>query len=307
VSAAKRVGVVEVGPRDGLQNEPVHFSTAQKIAFIGRVLDAGVRRIEVASFVNPKRVPQMADAEAVLDALPAREGVRYIGLVLNARGAERALHTKVHELGAVCAATDSFAQANQGQTAAESLATAMEIVRAAWAGGRLGQITISASFGCPFEGEVRPERVLDIAKRAAEARPIEIALADTIGAAVPAEVSDLFGRAREAIAPIPLRAHFHNTRNTAIANVWAAIEVGATTVDASLGGLGGCPFAPKATGNVASEDVVYLLDRSHVETGIDLAKLIAASHWLAGEIGRTLPGMVARAGSFPMAKTDVPA
>lgn len=299
----KRVGLVEVGPRDGLQNEPVPFTTLRKVEFIRRALDAGVTRIEVASFVHPKRVPQMADAEALLEKLPEREGVRYIGLALNDRGVERALQTKVHELGAVCAATDSFARANQGQTAEESLSTAMEVVRRARAGGRLGQITISVSFGCPFEGEVRLARVLDMARRAAESQPIEIALADTIGVAVPPQVSERIARVREAIAPIPVRAHFHNTRNTGLANVWAAVEEGALVVDGSIGGLGGCPFAPKATGNVPSEDVVYLLQRSGVETGIHLEKLIAAAQWLSGEAGRTLPGMVSRAGSFPSAKT----
>jgi hydroxymethylglutaryl-CoA lyase len=253
----------------------------------------------VASFVHPERVPQMADAEAVLEALPEEPGRRYVGLALNRRGVERALKTKVHEVGAVCATTDSFARANQGQGAAESLAVAMEVVRAARAGGKLGQITISASFGCPFEGEVAPSRVLEMAKRAADAQPIEIALADTIGVAVPGQVSELIARARESIAPIPVRAHFHNTRNTAVANVWAAVEAGASVVDASIGGLGGCPFAPKSTGNVASEDVAYLLQRSGVETGLDLQKLIDAATWLSTLLGRDLPGMVSRAGIFP--------
>jgi len=295
----RRVGFVEVGPRDGLQNEKTVLPTATKLELIARALAAGVKRIEVASFVHPERVPQMADAEAVVEALPEREGVRYIGLALNARGVERALNTKVHEVGAVCATTDAFAQVNQGQTSEESLAVATEIVRAARAGGRLGQITISAAFGCPFEGEVAPARVLDMAKRAAESRPIEIALADTIGVAVPGQTSELVMRVKDAIAPIPVRAHFHNTRSTAVANVWAAVEAGASAVDASIGGLGGCPFAPKSTGNVASEDVAYLLQRSGVETGLDLAKLIETVDWLSGVLGRSLPGMVSRAGVFP--------
>jgi hydroxymethylglutaryl-CoA lyase len=298
----RQIGFVEVGPRDGLQNEKTILSTEQKLEFIQRALAAGVRRIEVASFVHPERVPQMADAEAVLDALPDHDGVRYIGLALNRRGVERALKTRVHEVGAVCATTDGFAKANQGQTAEESLSVAMELVRAARHGGKLGQITISASFGCPFEGEVAPSRVLDMATRAAGSQPTEIALADTIGGAVPAQVADLIAQAKEAIAPIPVRAHFHNTRNTAVANVWAAIQAGASVVDASIGGLGGCPFAPRSTGNVASEDVAYLLSRSGVETGLDLRKLIDTANWLSGLLGRDLPGMVSRAGDFPRPK-----
>jgi hydroxymethylglutaryl-CoA lyase len=298
-----RVGFVEVGPRDGLQNEKSVFTTEQKLDFIAHALDAGVRRIEVASFVHPERVPQMADAEAVLEALPEKTGVRYIGLALNRRGVERAMKTKVHEIGAVCATTDAFAKANQGQGADESLTVAIDVVRAARGGGKLGQITISAAFGCPFEGEVAPARVLDMAKRAADSEPIEVALADTIGVAVPAQVSELVTRTREAISPILVRAHFHNTRNTAVANVWAAVAAGASVVDASIGGLGGCPFAPKSTGNVASEDVAYLLQRSGVETGLNVEKLIEVSNWLSTVLGRTLPGMVSRAGMFPRSRS----
>ena len=297
----RSVTFVEVGPRDGLQNELTPFSTAQKLEFITRAIACGIRRIEVASFVNPARVPQMADAEAVLEALPEREDVSYIGLALNRRGVERALHTKVHEVGAVCAATDGFARANQGQTSQESLELAMEIVRAARAGGKTGQITLSVAFGCPFEGEVAPARVLEMCRRAAESRPMEIALADTIGVAVPAQAGDLVAAVREAIAPTPVRAHFHNTRNTAIANVWAAVQAGASVVDGSIGGLGGCPFAPKSTGNVPSEDVAYLLARSGVETGLELDRLIACAGWLSSVLDRPLPGMVSRAGNFPRA------
>jgi hydroxymethylglutaryl-CoA lyase len=304
--SARSIELVEVGPRDGLQNEAVAFSTAQKIDFIGRAIAAGVTRIEVASFVNPARVPQMADAEAVLEALPDLPGVRYIGLALNLRGVERALRTRLHEVGAVCATTDSFAMRNQGQSSDESLAVAAEIVRAAHGGGRTASITISAAFGCPFEGEVPPARVLEMAKRAADAQPDEIALADTIGVAVPVQVSELVARVRGAIAPIPVRAHFHNTRNTGIANVWAAVEAGAGVVDASLGGLGGCPFAPKATGNVPTEDVVYMLERSGVRTGLDLDRLIAAALWLGESLGRQLPAMVSRAGPFPRQSGSMP-
>ena len=299
--AIKGVEFVEVSPRDGLQNERECLPTATKLALIAHAVGAGVRRIEVASFVHPARVPQMADAEAVLAGLPETSDVVYIGLVLNKRGALRALATKAHQLGAVCVATDSFALRNQGQTSNESLAVATEIVALARREERSAQITIGAAFGCPFEGEVDAERVVTMAKIAADARPVEVALADTIGVGVPSQVAELVGRVREAIAPLPVRVHFHNTRNTGIANVWAAVGAGAATIDGSIGGLGGCPFAPGAAGNVPSEDVIYMLDRSGVATGIDLAELIGAARWLGGEMGRTLPGMTSRAGAFPMA------
>jgi hydroxymethylglutaryl-CoA lyase len=274
-------------------------STADKVALIERSIAAGVRRIEVASFVNPAKVPQMADAEAVVAALPRRADVTYIGLVLNQRGADRALAAGIDELGSVCVASDRFAIRNQGQTSAESLAVAKSVVASARAAGRGGQITIAAAFGCPFEGEVSPDLVVAMAIDAVRASPREVALADTIGVAVPARVSELVGRVVKAIAPIPVRVHFHDTRNTGIANVWAAVQAGAASVDASLGGLGGCPFAPTATGNVATEDVAYLFERSDVPTGLDLSKLIEASAWLSDVVGKPLPAALSRAGGFP--------
>ena len=293
------IEIVEVGARDGLQNEAVLFSTAQKLELIRLAIDAGVRRIEAASFVNPKLVPQMADAEAVSEGLVRRDDVIYIGLVLNKRGALRAIEAGLNELGAVCAASDGFALRNQGQTSDESLKMCCEVVRLAREAGRRAQITISTAFGCPFDGEVDPQRVIDMAKIAAAAGPIEVAIADTIGVASPSEVANLVTSVRASIAPLPVRVHFHNTRNTGLANVWAAVTAGAKTVDASLGGLGGCPFAPRATGNVPTEDVVYLLERSGISTGLDLDRLIEASAWLSGNMGRELPGMVSRAGNFP--------
>jgi hydroxymethylglutaryl-CoA lyase len=293
------IEIVEVGARDGLQNEAVLFSTAQKLELINRAIEAGVRRIEVASFVNPKLVPQMADAEAVCAGLPRRDDVIYIGLVLNKRGALRAIEAGLPELGAVCAASDGFAQRNQAQSSDESLAMCVEVVRLARQEGRRGQITISTAFGCPFDGEVAPQRVIEMAKIAASAGPVEVAIADTIGVAAPRDVADLVARVRAAIDPLPVRVHFHNTRNTGLANVWAAVNAGAHTVDTSLGGLGGCPFAPRATGNVPTEDVVYMLERSGYHTGLDLDRLIEASAWLAGGMGRELPGMLGRAGNFP--------
>jgi hydroxymethylglutaryl-CoA lyase len=293
------IEIVEVGPRDGLQNEAVLFNTQQKLEFIRRAIDSGVRRIEVASFVNPKLVPQMADAEAVSAGLIRRDDVTYIGLVLNKRGALRAIEAGLDELGAVCAASDGFAMRNQGQSSDESLAMCCEVVRLARQEGRRGQITISTAFGCPFDGEVDPQRVVDMAKVAASANPVEVAIADTIGVAAPRDVADLVARVKAAIAPLPVRVHFHNTRNTGLANVWAAVNAGASTVDASLGGLGGCPFAPRATGNVPTEDVIYMLERSGYRTGLDLDRAIETVTWLAGEMARELPGMLSRAGNFP--------
>lgn len=291
---------VEVGPRDGLQNERETIATPDKIALIARSIAAGARRIEVTSFVNPMRVPQMADAEAVCAALPERSDVTFIGLVLNTRGAERAIATgRIDQLGAVAVATDQFAMANQGQTSDASIDVSKAIIARARAAGLTAQATISAAFGCPFEGEVSEARVVKMARQLAEAGPVEVALADTIGVANPAQVARLVEAVRAAIAPLPVRVHFHNTRGTGLANVWTAIAAGAEVVDASLGGLGGCPFAPGAAGNVASEDVVYMLERAHIATGMDLDQLIAASAWLSGIIGRKLPGMVAQAPRFP--------
>jgi hydroxymethylglutaryl-CoA lyase len=297
-----RIEIVEVGPRDGLQNEPGEVATADKLALIERLIDGGARRIEATSFVNPRKVPQMADADQVAANLPDRPDVTFIGLVLNARGADRALsHNRIDELGAVCVTTDDFAMANQGQTSDQSVDVARDIIDAAKRAGRRGQATIAASFGCPFTGEVAEDRVVAIAERLAEAGPVEVALADTIGVATPVAVGRLVRRVREAIGPLPVRVHLHNTRNTGIANVWAAVEAGASTIDASLGGLGGCPFARGAAGNVPTEDVVYMLERSGVATGLDLDRLIEASRWFAGVMNKELPGMLGRAGRFPKA------
>lgn len=296
----RQVEIVEVGPRDGLQNEPTCVSTADKIILVERAITAGVRRIEVASFVNPRRVPQMADAEAVIAALPRCPDVTYIGLVLNQRGVERALATSIDELGAVCVASDGLGIRNQGQESQASLDVACDVVRMAHSHGRSAQVTIAAAFGCPFDGEVAMDRVVAMAKAAAASGAREVALADTIGVAVPQDVEKLVARTVQAIAPVPVRAHFHNTRNTGLGNVWAAINAGASTIDASIGGLGGCPFAPGAAGNVATEDVAYMLDRSGVATGLDLAQLIEAASWLSIVMGKQLPGLVSRAGGFFM-------
>lgn len=296
----KQVSIVEVGPRDGLQNESIIFSTEEKAEFVSRMIKSGVRRLEVASFVHPKRVPAMADAEALLEILPDLDDVSYIGLVLNLRGAERAVKTKVHEIGCVLVASETFGQKNQGQTIEEGHKVVAEILDFSRAQGKLAQVTIAAAFGCPYEGEVSASKIIDIAQRIAESDPMEIALADTIGVGVPGAVRDLFGVLAEKIPHIPLRGHFHNTRNTGIANAYAAFEGGATTLDASLGGIGGCPFAPNATGNIATEDLIYLLNRSSVETGVSLKSLIENSKWIEEKLGRKVPSLVSKAGDFPV-------
>lgn len=295
------IEMVEVSPRDGLQNEPGFFPTADKLELISRAIAAGSKRIEVASFVHPGRVPQMADAEAVCAGLPkrSRDEVTYIGLTLNKRGALRALETQVHELGAVVCATDGFGTRNQGRTSDETLEDAMEIIRLAKEHGRTAQATISVAFGCPFDGEVAASRVAEIARRLAAAGPREIALGDTIGVAVPSQVKAVVTAIKAAAPGVPIRLHFHDTRNTAVANAWAGVEMGAATLDASIAGIGGCPFAPNATGNVATEDLQYMLQRSGVETGLKLDGLIDTAKWLSGRMGRTLPGLVSRAGGFP--------
>jgi hydroxymethylglutaryl-CoA lyase len=294
----QHVDIVEVGPRDGLQSEPGVLPTATKVEFIERAIAAGVRRVEVTSFVNPKRVPQMADAEAVLAALPRREGVHYIGLVLNRKGFERAAAAGCTEIGMAVVASDTFNQRNQGVTSDESIAAWLDIARSAKQAGIRPQVTVSAAFGCPFEGEVPVSRVVEIAKRVAEAEPFEIALADTIGVGVPSQVIELVGRLREAVPGVALRCHFHNTRNTGIANAFAAVQAGVRTLDASLGGIGGCPFAPAATGNIPTEDLVYMLHRSGHPTGIDLAAAIETGKWLQEQLGRPVPSMLVRAGDF---------
>jgi hydroxymethylglutaryl-CoA lyase len=302
---ARTVQIVEVAPRDGLQNESTLVPTADKVTLIERMIDAGARRFEVASFVHPGRVPQMADAEAVIAALPDRADLSYIGLCLNRRGVERAARTRdgnkrgVDEAGCVTVASDAFGKANQNQTSAESVAENVAMLELAKREGLVPQVTIAVAFGCPFEGAVDSARVIAIAEQLAETGPVEIAVADTIGVAVPGQVRDLIGALREMLPDdVRLRAHFHDTRATGIANAWAAWEAGADVLDSSLGGLGGCPFAPGATGNIATEDLVYLLERSGLPTGIDLEKAIAVNKWFATVMGKALPSSVGRAGGF---------
>lgn len=283
---------VEVSPRDGLQNEKTILSTADKVELIARAVAAGARRIEVASFVNPKLVPQMADAEAVIAALPKRPDVRTIGLVLNERGAGRALATSVDELGVVVAASDVFGTANQGLDVDAGIAMAGRVIEQARSVGRDAQVTISVAFGCPLSGAVDPACVVDMARRLAAFGPLEIALADTIGVARPDEVSRLVAAVVEAVRPLPVRVHFHDTRGTGVANAIAAVAAGAVTVDASIGGTGGCPFAPGAAGNVATEDVAYALND---RMAVDIDVVCEAAVWLNEKLQRTRTSAMTRA------------
>lgn len=293
------VTVMEVSPRDGLQNENVLVSTENKLRLIDQALAAGCRRIEVTSFVNPKVVPQMADAEAVCQGLPQRGDVRYTGLILNSRGYDRLRATeRLDEAGLVIAASDTFGERNQGMNVEAGLQMAQEILHQGAASGFPVQVTIAVAFGCPFEGDVPMTRVVDMAKALADAQPVEIALADTIGVAVPQQVAETFSRLKEALGDIPLRAHFHDTRNTGIANAYAALLAGVATLDASIGGIGGCPFAPNATGNIATEDLVYMLNRSGVEHGVALSELISGADWLQSVLEKSVPSSLLRAGDF---------
>jgi len=296
----QNVTVMEVSPRDGLQNESARLTTEQKITLVERALDAGARRIEVTSFVHPKVVPQMADAEDVCRGIPQRGDVTYTGLVLNRRGYERLLATeRLDEAGIVIPASDTFGSRNQGMTVSEGLAMATDILRDARRRGFRAQVTIAVAFGCPFEGDVPADRVVELAKALADAGPVELALADTIGVGVPRQVAELFGRLKDLFAgELPLRAHFHDTRNTGIANAAAALDAGVATLDASIGGIGGCPFAPNASGNIATEDLVYLLNRSGVTHGLDLERLIDSAGWLSEALGKPLPSSLLRAGDF---------
>jgi hydroxymethylglutaryl-CoA lyase len=293
-----KIGLLEVGPRDGLQSHSAIVPTGVKLALIERLVDAGLRRIEVASFVSPARVPQMADAEALLAALPRISGASYIGLALNRKGFDRARASRCDEIGMAVAASDTFNRRNQGVGTQQSIEAWLEIAPAARAAGIKAHVTIATAFGCPFEGEIDARRVIEIAEQCASGEPQEIAIADTIGVGVPTQVTDLLGRLREKLPRMPLRAHFHNTRNTGLANAYAAAIAGVATLDASIGGIGGCPFAPAATGNIATEDLAYMLGRMGVETGVSLDRLIEASRWLEAELGAPMPGMVMKAGNF---------
>ena len=301
------VDVVEVSPRDGLQSEGVVVPTARKVELITRLAAAGLRRIEAVSFVNPKRVPQMADSASLMEVLnrpgtlPDREDIVLAGLVLNARGLQQALDAGVDEINVVVVASDTYAQKNQARPTTGLVEVWHEVGEAARSAGLLTSVTVAASFGCPYEGEVPPDRLAEVIAAICQLPPDELCLADSIGVAVPSDVRERFAIAREAAPGTRLRGHFHNTRNTGLANASTAVEEGVTVLDSSLGGIGGCPFAPNATGNIPTEDLGYLLGRTGIETGIDLAAAVAIVPWLEDVVGHAAPGLLSKAGMFPAA------
>jgi hydroxymethylglutaryl-CoA lyase len=299
IDKSRQVSIIEVGPRDGLQSEPEILSTAAKIEFIERAIDAGIRRAEVTSFVHPKRVPQMADAEDVIRGLPDRDDVIYIGLVLNRRGFDRARDVNIDEIGMAVVASDTYNQRNQGVPTSDSIKAWLDIAKDAKAAGIRANVMVSAAFGCPFEGEVPLQRVLEIVDEIAAGDPVEIGIADSIGVAVPDQVAEMIGAVRERVPHLPIRCHFHNTRNTGLANAQAALDAGVASLDASIGGIGGCPFAPAATGNIPTDDLLYMFERSGVTTGVSLEKIIQTSDWLQEQLGRGVPAMLPKAGIFP--------
>ena len=295
------INIVEVGPRDGLQSEPEILSTNTKNKFINLAIQAGLKRIEVASFVHPIKVPQMAGAEELIATLPDSDEVSYIGLIMNERGLDRALSTKVHEIGMVVVSTDTYNQKNQGVTTLESIKTWLDISKRAKQHGKVANVMVSSAFGCPYEGEVNLKKVIEICLRVMDGEPAELGIADSIGVAVPNQVEDFFGTLKSTIGDnIPLRCHLHNTRNTGLANAQAAINSGVTFIDSSIGGIGGCPFAPAATGNIPTDDLLYMLSRSNIDTGVSLKKIIAASNWLEDKLGREIPALLPKAGIFPI-------
>jgi hydroxymethylglutaryl-CoA lyase/(R)-citramalyl-CoA lyase len=285
------VTICDVGPRDGLQNEPESLPPETRSELVNRLAAAGLPRIEAASFVRPDRVPQMAGAEEVVAGIERRDGTEYAGLVLNLKGYERLRETGLDRVNSTLAATESFNQRNGNMALDQALTQAQAILGVA---ELPTTATISVAFGCPFEGHVDPGKVVELCE---QLDADEIVLADTIGVATPSQVKALVERTRAA------GVHLHNTRNTGYANAIAALEAGATVLDASIGGLGGCPYAPRATGNIATEDLVYLLEGEGIATGIDLDALVAVSDWMEGVLGRRLEGQVYRAGPFPIRTT----
>jgi hydroxymethylglutaryl-CoA lyase len=294
------IQIVEVGPRDGLQNETLSLSVEDKLAMIRQLEAAGAQRIEAVSFVNPARVPQMAGAEEIMAGLPADLVHSRIGLVLNMRGWERCVAAQCDEANVVVCATDGFGVRNQGSTTAQQVdALAAIVERQAVEGGPPITATISVAFGCPFDGEVSEDQVVAIAREAAGLGVPEIAIADTIGVADPWTVRRRIEAVRAAAPDVRLRMHFHDTRNTGLANAYASVEAGVDVLDASVGGLGGCPFAPNATGNIGTEDLVYMLERAGFETGYDLDGLIAIGRDISERLGKAPASSLARAGGFP--------
>ncbi|HEY3813482.1 MAG TPA: hydroxymethylglutaryl-CoA lyase [Caulobacteraceae bacterium] len=301
----ERIEIVEVGPRDGLQNEAVVLSVADRVAFIERLEAAGAGRTETVSFVHPKRVPQMANAEDVCAAVGKSAGRSRVGVVLNARGYDRAVEAGVDEVNLSVAASEGFAQANSGMSVADQLRMIGEIAERAHnsagsgSGGPKLSATISMAWGCPFDGEVPVERVASIVHELAALKIPEIALADTIGAGDPWAVRRRVEAARKAAPDAVLRLHFHDSRNTGLANAYAGVEAGVHVLDAACGGIGGCPFAPNATGNIATEDLVFMLERGGFETGYDLNALIETARWIGEKLGKASPSKLSKTGPFP--------
>ncbi len=293
------ITVVEVGPRDGLQNESVLLEPVEKLDFIARLEACGVQRIETVSFVNPRRVPQMEGAEEIAAVLCPTVGPSRIGLVLNLKGWERAVVSGCDEANVVVCASDGFGIRNQGSTTKEQMAVLGEIMDLKKVhGGPLVTMTLSTAFGCPFDGEIEQDRVASLCQEAAALGVDEVAIADTIGAADPWMVRRRVEAVRKVIGDKPLRLHFHDTRNTGLANAYAGVEAGVDILDASCGGIGGCPFAPAATGNIGTEDLVNMLHRGGFETGLDLEGLIQTGRWICERLGKTPPSSLARAGAF---------
>ena len=295
----RRIDIVEVGPRDGLQNDPADLSTEQKLEFIARLEACGVKRMESGSFVSPKAVPKMADSSAVFRGLDRQTPTRHIALALNEKGIRRAIDAQADEINFVLVAGEGFGERNQRMTpqqSADMLAQCAPLVHEA-------EIplsaTISVAFGDPFSGEVDPAVVANLAAQAQRAGVAEVGLGDTIGVATPWDVRNVVERVRMEAPDVYLRLHFHDTRGAGLANVAAAVDAGVDVIDASCGGIGGCPFAPAATGNVATEDVVYMLERAGFETGLDLGKLIETAKWLEGALGHPVSSSLSKAGGFP--------
>jgi hydroxymethylglutaryl-CoA lyase/(R)-citramalyl-CoA lyase len=291
-----KVTICDVAPRDGLQNEATHLEPAVRAELVNRLAAAGLSRIEAVSFVNPQRVPQMAGAEEVVAAIEREPDVVYAGLALNEKGYDRLAATGLDEVHYAFAATETFNKRNSNASVEDSVQAAERIVQRAHADGLRATVTIGVAFGCPFEGAVDPGYVIELAGRLATAGSDEIVFADTVGVGVPRQARQLVSEGAK--LGVPVGVHLHNTRNTGFANALAALEAGAAVFDASVGGIGGCPFAPRATGNIGTEDLVYLFAGEGVETGIDLEALIGVAEWLEGRLGRQLPGQVYRAGAF---------
>ena len=291
----ERVTIVEVGPRDGLQNETAVVPTAQKVMFIDQLTAAGHCAIEVSAFVSPKWVPQMGDAAEVFAAITKKEGVRYSALVPNRAGLDRALAAGVRDIAIFAAASETFSRKNINQSIDESFEVYREVTDAAMQAGLGVRAYLSTSFGCPFEGPVDIRRVVDLTERLLQLGAYEVAVSDTIGVAHPGQVSRLLERLLGRVAAKQIALHFHDTRGTALANVLASLEQGVTTFDSSAGGLGGCPYAPGATGNLATEDLLYMLDGLGVATGVAIDAVVQASRTIEAAIGHPLPSRYVRA------------